>query len=351
MIFLFVLIPVLLKGQDLAVDSPVLDAGIVEKAGSVSTYAVLRNESAKVQYLLRANSSKQVDVYASRKKLEPGDTLHLRLRYKPVIKGKFAEEVEVYVSGKETPIPLVLKGEILNLVQDELQACVSFAPKERAFNSSVMQIPAPGPHVPMPPGNTDETLDPEKFLPVNLILLIDISGSMNDSQKLPLLKSSMRDLFKVLRPGDRVSILTYASEVQILGNGIQGNEQKQLLQLTDSLKAGGLTAGSQGLRQAYELADQQYIKGGNNQVILATDGNFNVRNAERKMIAERAGERLTPIKLSVLAYGDEATFHKRLKVLSDLGNGGFVYVKNSGKAESTLLEEIKKHAAISKTFN
>jgi len=343
---LFLLLSSRMFAQVLSIQPDVLDAGSVPEAGSLRTYAVLKNESSDIQYLLRAVSSRQTDVFVSRKKLLPGDTLHLQILHRPIHAGMLNEDIELYISGEEHPIKLKLIGEIGEVIQNELQACVSFAPKlQIAGREKGAEIRFPVTQVPLPTGGPDETLDPAVFAPVNLIMLIDLSGSMKDEQKLPVLKKSMTQVYKTLRPIDRVSIVTYASDVKVRAKGIRGNHRDTLALISDSMMAGGLTAGSQGLKLAYELADELYIEGGNNQIILATDGNFGVRNAERKIIEARARDPQRPLTLSVLAYGEQQEYHKRLKHLTEMGNGSFIHVKKAGNAETLLLEEIKMQAA------
>ncbi len=110
----------------------------------------------------------------------------------------------------------------------------------------------------------------------NIVFLIDVSGSMNSADKLPLVQASFSMLAENLNPGDRVSIVTYAGEDKIALEGAYGYEKKKIVGTIEDLSAGGSTAGSKGIRTAYQLAEKYFIEGGNNRVILATDGDFNV---------------------------------------------------------------------------
>lgn len=343
-IVILLLLPLVLKAQPVVISPQTLDAGVVEEAGSLTSYTIIHNRSAEVQYMLRTSGNKNIEVVVSKKKLLPGDTVHLRMRYLPKDAGRFNEAIGVWVSGMNSPIMLAMKGEIKKLLQDELQACVSFAPKKQEKEPEMVFVETPVPLVPMPATTHSELLDAEKYLPVNLVLLLDVSGSMKEEDKLPVLKASMRQLFSVLRPFDKVSIVTYASEVRVVASGISGNQKNKLERLCDTLVASGLTAGSQGLRQAYILADSLYIPGGNNQIILATDGNFGVRAAEKKIIKARSGDTLRQLKLSVMAFGNEKNYHKRLKQLCELGMGSFIPISKAGQGDQVLLDEIKRQS-------
>ena len=110
----------------------------------------------------------------------------------------------------------------------------------------------------------------------NFVFLIDVSGSMSDANKLPLLKESMRILVKELRKEDKVSIVVYAGSAGVVLEPTSGEEKEKIMEAFDQLSAGGSTAGGQGIELAYKLAQQNFIKEGNNRVIIATDGDFNV---------------------------------------------------------------------------
>ena len=123
---------------------------------------------------------------------------------------------------------------------------------------------------------SSKKLDLERLPPSHLVFLIDISGSMNLPNRLPLLKSAFRVLVNNLRSRDTVSIVAYGGSSRILLNAISGNEKERITNVIDSLQPAGNTPGESGIKMAYRLAKLHYIKGGNNRVILATDGDFNV---------------------------------------------------------------------------
>src|SRR5262249_38068985 len=119
-------------------------------------------------------------------------------------------------------------------------------------------------------------LNLDKVPPSNLVFLIDVSGSMDMPNRLPLLKSSFRKLVENLRPVDTVSIVVYGGVVGVMLPPTSGDQKEKILQTIEDLNAGGFTPGEAGIRQAYRLAQSKFIKGGTNRVILATDGDFNV---------------------------------------------------------------------------
>jgi len=171
----------------------------------------------------------------------------------------------------------------------------------------------------------------EKFPPANLVFLIDVSGSMSSENKLPLVVKSLKMLVEQLRPVDRVSIVVYASQTAILLPSTSGNEKGKIIGVLDSLRAGGSTYGGEGIQLAYKVAVENFITDGNNRVILATDGDFNVgasSDAElERMIEEK---RRAGVFLSVLGYGMGNYKDSKMQKLADKGNGNYAYIDNLG---------------------
>jgi Ca-activated chloride channel homolog len=183
-------------------------------------------------------------------------------------------------------------------------------------------------------------LDPAKIPPANLVFLIDISGSMDMPNKLPLLQSSFRLLVNNLREVDTVSIVVYGSSVGVWMPPTAGSEKKKILKAIEDLAPGGPTPGEEGIRAAYRVAMSQFIKGGNNRVILATDGDFNVGETSEedleKMISrnKQGGVYLTCLGVGMGNYKDS-----KLEILAKKGNGNFAYLDNDKEAEKVLVEE------------
>lgn len=182
-------------------------------------------------------------------------------------------------------------------------------------------------------------IDTEDLPSNNLTFLLDVSGSMNNPDKLPLLKSAMRLLVAQLRPEDRVSIVVYAGAAGLVLEPTADNAE--ILAAIERLSAGGSTAGGAGIELAYKTAQQSFIKGGNNRVILATDGDFNVGvssdSALTRLIEKK---RKTGIFLTVLGFGTGNIKDSRMEQLADKGNGNYAYIDDILEAQKVLVTEM-----------
>ncbi len=174
----------------------------------------------------------------------------------------------------------------------------------------------------------------------NLVFLIDVSGSMSSPNKLPLLKSSFRLLVDELRKEDRVSIVVYAGAAGMVLPSTGGDNKKEIVDALDRLQTGGSTAGGAGIQLAYNIAEENFVKGGNNRVILATDGDFNVgssSNAEMERLIEE--KRKSGVFLTVLGYGMGNYKDDKMEILADKGNGNYAYIDNIQEAKKVLVNE------------
>jgi Ca-activated chloride channel family protein len=174
----------------------------------------------------------------------------------------------------------------------------------------------------------------------NLVFLIDTSGSMNEPNKLPLLKNSMKLLLDSLQPEDTVAIVTYAGSAGTALEPTKVKDRTKILATIDSFNSGGSTAGAEGIRQAYELAERNFDKKGVNRVILATDGDFNVgitNPDELKSFVERKRE--TGIFLSVLGFGQGNYNDAMMQTLAQNGNGNAAYIDSLSEARKVLVDE------------
>lgn len=174
----------------------------------------------------------------------------------------------------------------------------------------------------------------------NIIFLVDVSGSMDESNKLPLLKSSLKVLLSRLRPQDKVGIVVYAGNAGMVLAPTSAAEKETIANALDHLQAGGSTAGGAGIELAYKLAKENFIKGGNNRVVLATDGDFNVGVSSEKDLETLIEEkRKTGIFLTCLGYGMGNYKDNRLETLADKGNGNYAYIDNLQEANKFLGRE------------
>jgi Ca-activated chloride channel family protein len=182
---------------------------------------------------------------------------------------------------------------------------------------------------------------PTQNLPAsNLVFLIDVSGSMSDPNKLPLLKSSLKMLVQELREQDHVSIVVYAGAAGLVLEPTSGAEKNKIIAALDQLEAGGSTAGGEGLNLAYAVAKEHFKKAGNNRVILATDGDFNVgesSNASMERLIE--DKRKEGVFLTVLGYGMGNYKDSKMEILADKGNGNYAYIDNITEARKVLVSE------------
>lgn len=177
----------------------------------------------------------------------------------------------------------------------------------------------------------------------NFVFLIDVSGSMSSKNKLPLLQDGFCLLIDTLSEHDRISIVTYASGLKTILDGGSGDEKEMLKQTIRSLKAGGATYGEQGLKKAYEIAEKHFIPGGNNRVILASDGDFNVgMHTQEELQTFITGKRDTGIYLTTLGVGMGNYKDTTMETLAKYGNGGYAYIDTIEEAKKVLVDEIDK---------
>ena len=182
---------------------------------------------------------------------------------------------------------------------------------------------------------------PSANLPAsNFVFLIDVSGSMNSANRLPLVKSSLKLLTNNLRAKDRVSIVVYAGAAGEALPSTSGADKQKIIEALDALEAGGSTAGGAGIELAYKVAQKNFINNGNNRIILCTDGDFNVGVSSEKGLERLIEEkRKTGVYLSVLGYGMGNYKDAKLQVLSQKGNGNHAYIDNIQEANRILVQE------------
>tara|TARA_R110002073_G_scaffold1347_6_gene9395 strand:+ start:9134 stop:11056 length:1923 start_codon:yes stop_codon:yes gene_type:complete len=190
-------------------------------------------------------------------------------------------------------------------------------------------------------GIQGEKIEAENLPPSNLVFLLDVSGSMNSHNKLPLLKKGFKLLTNQLREEDYVSIVVYAGNSGLVLPPTSGADKEAILEALDKLNAGGSTAGAAGIKQAYQVAKEHFKEDGNNRVILATDGDFNVgvsSNSELvKLIEEKRDE---GIFLSVLGFGSGNLKDSKMEQIADNGNGNYYYIDNLLEAKKVLVSEM-----------
>jgi len=187
-------------------------------------------------------------------------------------------------------------------------------------------------------------LNLDTLLPSNLVFLIDVSGSMDMPNRLPLLQSAFRLLVNNLRDKDSVAIVVYGGITGVMLNTTSGGEKEKILKTIDGLTPGGTTSGESGVKLAYSVARNHFIKGGNNRVILATDGDFNVgMKTEEELDQLISQQRESGIYLTCLGVGMGNYKDSKIQTLAKKGNGNFAYLDNFKEAEKVLLKEFPQH--------
>lgn len=177
--------------------------------------------------------------------------------------------------------------------------------------------------------------------PSNLVFLLDVSGSMNAYDKLPLLKESFKILLNQLSSKDRVAIVTYAGNSGLLLPSTTCDRKNEILNAMDNLQAGGSTNGGQGIQLAYKVAMDNFISNGNNRVILATDGDFNVGlSSDEALVSLIEQKRQSGIFLSVFGFGTGNTNDSMMEKLADKGNGNYAYIDSRDEAKKALGEQV-----------
>ncbi len=189
-------------------------------------------------------------------------------------------------------------------------------------------------------GIQGQRIDTEDLPPSNLVFLVDVSGSMQPANKLPLLKSALRMLVNQMRPQDRVAMVVYAGAAGVVLDPTSGADKETILEALSRLEAGGSTAGGAGLRLAYDVARRHHMEGGNNRVILASDGDFNVGpSSDSEMIRLIEERRDQGTFLTVLGFGTGNLQDAKMEQIADHGNGNFAYIDSVHEAQKVLVQE------------
>jgi Ca-activated chloride channel family protein len=182
----------------------------------------------------------------------------------------------------------------------------------------------------------------DKLPKSNFVFLVDVSGSMNSPNRLPLVKSSLKILLEELRDDDLVSIVYYANNVGVLLEPTKASEKEKIIEVIDQMRASGGTSGGAGIELAYEMAEKNFIKGGNNRIILATDGDFNIgRSSDEEMLKLIEEKRKSGVFLTCLGYGMGNYKDSKMEILANKGNGNYAYIDNIQEANRFLSKEFK----------
>lgn len=240
--------------------------------------------------------------------------------------------------GKKPPIDAVRIEEMINYFNYDYKQPDGDHPF--SINHEVAECPWNSENLLLHIGLQGKKVLNENLPASNLVFLLDVSGSMDASNKLPLLKKAFKLLVNQLRADDKVAIVVYAGNSGLVLPSTSGTKKKDILEALNRLNAGGSTAGTSGLKLAYKVARENFIDGGNNRIIMATDGDFNVgqsSNAELERIIEKEREHGTFI--SVLGFGMGNYKDDKMEIIADKGNGNYAYIDNILEAKKVLVNE------------
>nr|WP_232526323.1 VWA domain-containing protein [Lysobacter capsici] len=254
--------------------------------------------------------------------------------------GSYANVRRMLAAGELPPKDAVRVEELLNYFDYGYPKPAS---RDTPFQVTTELAPAPwnAKHVLMQIGIQGYDVDKAELPPANLVLLIDTSGSMDEPDKLPLLKKAFAQLVPQLRAKDRISIVAYAGSAGLVLPPTPGDRGGEILAALDNLAAGGSTNGGEGIQLAYAVARQAFVDGGINRVLLATDGDFNVGTANQEALETLvADQRKSGIALSTLGFGTGNYNDAMAEQLADVGNGNHAYIDSALEARKVLVEEL-----------
>ena len=255
-----------------------------------------------------------------------------------VDKASYSNMRRIINNGQEVPADAVKIEEMINYFNYNYPQ-----PKDEhpfSINTELITTPWNGQSKLVKIGLQGKTYKNEELPASNLTFLIDVSGSMRDQNKLPLLKSAFKLLVKQLRNQDNVSIVVYAGAAGVVLEPTSGKYKEKIIEALDSLRSGGSTAGGAGIQMAYKLAEKNFKKKGNNRVILATDGDFNVGASSDKDMEKLIEEkRKSGVFLSVLGFGYGNYKDSKLETLADKGNGNHAYIDTMQEAQKVFGKE------------
>ena len=181
----------------------------------------------------------------------------------------------------------------------------------------------------------------EELPPANLVFLVDVSGSMHRREGLPMVQGTLKLLVDQLRPQDRVSLVTYAGDSQVVLDSAPGSDKAKIRAAIDQLSAGGSTAGESGIQLAYQQASKHMIDGGINRILLATDGDFNVGISDFDSLKQLAADkRKSGVSLTTLGFGVDNYNERLMEQLADAGNGNYAYIDNLREARKVLVDQL-----------
>lgn len=365
--FLFFLFVCQISIAQLQFSNQVIDVGTIAETSEIKGDIILKNAGDKKIFLMRADADNGVKVFVSKKTLQANDTCLMIISFVPEVKGAFKKKIYLVASDKAKPHEIILIGTVLNVRPDNTTACFYFGSRNKSTvpsktdaiiipdtkqvrdNSNKMPDVSNQPVV-LRKEEPKEIVKEEKqnnfsevnYKPNNVLFLVDVSTSMKDSLKLPLMKKALHVLIDNVRAIDSISFVTYATKVKVLKEAVSGANKRELHALLDSLKARGGTSGTKAILQSQQIAQKHFIMDGNNQIILATDGKFRFDKEHYDIWKNNQGNK--KIIVSTVAFGNEREALKNLKDIARKCDGSFIHFKSSEGSDEKLLKEIKERS-------
>ncbi len=303
---------------NISINSGTHDFGIIKKGSTKSTDFILTNNSKLNLYIYRNVVPEDFSLDFSSQMIAPGQSATLHLEVSRLKLGYFHEIVNVFTSATGEAFPIHITGTVVPV--DSIQK----DPKDTVVE----------------PGELSLNI----YKPNNIVFLLDVSESMMRSDRLPLVKIAMKNLLNSLRSIDRVSIITYASGVTVLLPSTPADQKDAIAAKIDALRARGNTEGGKGIRAAYKVAREHFIPGGNNEIVIATDGDFDLDKSNEvlyKFIRHNADE---GIIISVVGVGNIARAIAQMQTIAEKGSGSYIHIKTREDAANVLLDEIMKQS-------
>lgn len=366
-LFLFFLFCSTLSKAQLIFNEQNTELGSIAEAYEIKGDVLVKNASEKKVFLMRADADKGVKVFTSKKTLQPNDTCLIIISFLPESTGKFKKKINIISSDNLKPYELSVSGDLQKMKSDDKTACFYFGNrKNSSIKTTTTAIVVKDTKEKKDISNKipDNSSQPKtdtvwekpvvvlkedpnelsllEYKPNNILFLIDVSSSMKDSLKLPVMKTALHTLIDAVREVDVITMVTYADSVKIIKEGMKGSDKKELHKLVDGLKAKGLTKGNKAILFSQQLAQKHFIAEGNNQIIMATDGKFRFYSEDQNTWAQKQMDK--NIVLTTVAFGDDRDAMKNLKEIAEIGKGSFIHIKKRHGSEDKLLEEIKSRS-------
>ncbi len=342
------------------------DLGIIAEAYEIKGEVIITNKNDKKTFLLRADTDKGVKVYSSKKTLQPNDTALLTISFIPENTGKFKKKIYLVSSDSDKPYQIEINGNLNKLKADDKLACFYFGRRKKSdvkikdepivtnksqepkdvsnripdYHAAPVVTYSPSIIVKEEIKNNDSgKLSLLIYKPNNILFLVDVSNSMKDSLKLPLMKIALYSLIDAVRDIDRITFVTYSDSTIIIKEAVSGADKEQLKKIVFDLKARGLTKGNKAILKSQAIAQEHFIAEGNNQIIMATDGKFKFYESDYKKWLENQSDK--KIVLTTVAFGNDKEAMKNLKEIAGKCEGSFIHIKKKHGSEQALLEEIR----------